>query len=488
MTRVLVIGLDGFDYALASRWLDELPALAGLAGRGAFGPLESIVPPVTPPAWTSMVTGRDPGHFGFTDFTVRRPGTYATPQLVHSGMVRVDTVFDLADRAGLRTLALGVPVSYPPPPRRHGATLSCLMAPSAERRVTDPPELQERWLGLTSQPFLFDVASTDPDVRGDPGALLAKLRRFDDQRFDLAQALAGQDDWELLFVVCTGTDRIAHYFLHHADEQHVAHPADGRWADAMRDHYRHCDRRLGALLETVGADTAVLVVSDHGVQRLDGKLHLNDWLADNGFLVLEERPERPCPLGEAPVDWARTRAWASGFGGQVFCNLAGRYPSGWLDDAGVEQTVAELLEALAGLEHEDGRPVGVDAFRNEEVFSGPQRDRCPDLCLQLDGLRLLTRNAVGGDGLVSPPDADVASHAMSGFLAMAGPGVPAAGHCQALSIYDVAPTILDLLGVEGAAGLPGASLPDELTDPGDEVYSAADRAALASRLETLYLD
>ncbi len=130
MTRVLVVGLDGFDYQLASTWLADLPNLRELMERGAHGPLLSIVQPVTPPAWTSMVTGRNPGWFGFTDFTTRKPGSYAEQRLVHAGMVRADTVFDRADRAGLRTVALSVPVSYPPPRRQGGIVLSCIMAPA----------------------------------------------------------------------------------------------------------------------------------------------------------------------------------------------------------------------------------------------------------------------------------------------------------------------------------------------------------------------
>jgi len=488
MARTLVIGLDGFDWELASRWLPELPAIAGLAARGAFGPLESVVPPVTPPAWTGMATGRNPGHFGFTDFTVRRPGTYAGRQLVHSGLVRADSVFDLADRGGRRTFALSVPVSYPPRPRRHGAVLSCLMTPSLAQRVVLPPGLKDAWIDRAGDPLLFDATIADSDVAGNPDALLRKLRRLDDQRFDLATLIAKEDNWDLLFLVATGTDRVAHYFMNHLDERHVAYPAEPRYANAIRDHYRHCDVRIAELLDLVSSDTTVLVVSDHGVQRLDSKLSLNDWLARKGFLKLEHSLRAACSLANAPVDWDSTRAWASGFGGQIFINRSGRYPRGWLDEQDAEAVIEELVGELAGLRDGD-RPISAEVFRGEDVFTGPYAADCPDLCLALDGLHMLTRDGVGLPRLVEPPggpspEADMASHAGSGFLAIAGPGIPAVGRCAGLSIYDVAPTILELLELDGAAQLDGRSLLGDLS----EAYTSEEEAELTSRLSALYLD
>ncbi len=473
MTRVLVVGLDGFDYQLASTWLADLPNLRELMERGAHGPLLSIVQPVTPPAWTSMVTGRNPGWFGFTDFTTRKPGSYAEQRLVHAGMVRADTVFDRADRAGLRTVALSVPVSYPPPRRQGGIVLSCIMAPSADRPVTHPPALKERWTSLLGQPLLFDAAITDSDVRGDRQALLHKLDALDRQRFDLARHLLAGGEWDLAFMVCTGTDRVAHYFL---DDRHDP--------DAVHDHYVRCDQQLGGLLDDLPGDSAVLVASDHGVQRLDGTVNLNDWLARAGYLVLEEQVGTACRLVDAPVDWARTRAWASGFGGQIWLNRAGVLPLGWLDEEQADGVARELAAHLLELAGDDGQAPKVQVHSREELYSGPFAASCPDLCVQFDELRLLARNSVGHGQTISPPDGeDVASHAQHGFLALAGPGIGAVGTCHALSIYDIAPTILDLLRLDQGQ-LDGRSLLEDLREP----YSVDDQAELASRLETLYLD
>jgi predicted AlkP superfamily phosphohydrolase/phosphomutase len=336
--------------------------------------------------------------------------------------------------------------------------------------------------------LLFDAAITDGDVAGDRKALLRKLRRVDDQRFDLASMIAAGEDWDLLFAVAIGTDRVAHYYMHHLDELHPAHPPDPCYADAIKDHYRHCDARISELLDVAGPETTVLVVSDHGTQRLDGRLSLNDWLASRGFLSLEYRPKSPCSLAAAPVDWGATRAWATGFGGQIFVNRSGRYPLGWLSDKEADAVLDELVGELRSL-HDGSKPIMTEVLRGEDVFTGPYAARCPDLCLCFEGMRVLPRNGVGRPQLFerpgcAPGDEDMASHASSGFLAIAGPGIPAAGRCAGLSIYDVAPTILDLLGLGDAGELDGRSLIGELR----EAYTGEEEAELASRLKSLYLD
>ena len=60
---------------------------------------------------------------------------------------------------------------------------------------------------------------------------------------------------------------------------------------SSRDYYRYLDDEIGIVLELIDDDTAVLVVSDHGAQRLDGGFCVNEWLWREGLLVLKERPD-----------------------------------------------------------------------------------------------------------------------------------------------------------------------------------------------------
>lgn len=486
MTRVLVIGLDALSPDLVERWRPELPNLGRLMQNGIYGPLASITQPITPAAWTAMISGRNPGHFGFTDFTYRVGNAYTDFRLVHSRVIRVPTLYTLLAAAGRRVLAVGVPISYPPLDIANGVSVSCFMAPSLDKPIVHPPDLQAELLAQTSSPYVLDASLADDTREVDRDDLLARIREMDRQRFDIAGHLMTSRDWDLLFMVAMGTDRVGHYFMRFLDPEHGRHDQDPRYANAIRDHYRYCDERIGELVERAGADTVVMVVSDHGIQRLDGKVNLNQWLADHGYLHLEEPLDRPTALSKAPVDWQRTRAWARGWGGQIYLNIDGREPQGCVPPTAAEGLLEELETGLRGLTAADGRPLQVTPIRRRDVYSGAHAERCPDLFVQLDGLHYLTSDRVGYAHTVTPVSdlgADDASHAPAGFLAMAGPGVPAHGRFEALDILDVAPTVLSLLDVPAPDDVEGRPIHVE-----DDVYSTEDEAELTSRLRTLYLE
>lgn len=488
MTRVLVVGLDSFSPDLVDRWLDDLPNLASLMQRGIHGPMQSIVQPVTPAAWTAMISGLNPGHFGFTDFPYRVGHSYTEFKLVHSRLIKVPTLPHLCARENLRAAMVGVPVSYPPVPIPNGVSLSCFMAPSLKRSIVHPPQMQEELLAQTSSPFVLDASleGVPSDDEIDREQLRHSIREYDRQRFDITRYLLSKDPWDLLFMVAMGPDRAGHHFMRYLDPQHGCYEDAPRLRDVIRDQYRYCDERLGELVELAGPETVVMVVSDHGIQRLDGKLNINDWLAAEGLLVFDETPDTLTPLAKASVSWSRTRAWARGYGGQIYLNLHGREAEGCVEPAEAEALLANIEARLRGLRSDDGQPLRMTTLRRSAIYDGPQAERCPDLFVQIEDLRILTSDLVGHGRMVTPASElgpDDASHAMNGFCALAGPGVPQLGRFAALQILDVAPTVLDLLGVEPPPEMEGRAIHLD-----DDVYSEDDESELTSRLQALYLE
>lgn len=486
MSRVLVVGLDGLSPRLVAEWENDLPNLSAMMRSGVHGDLESIVQPVTPAAWTSMISGRNPGHFGFTDFMYRRGHSYTDFKLVHSGVVRVPTLATMLPKASLRVVMVGVPITYPPVEIPDGACVSCFMAPSLSSAITHPAELQEEILSQTTSPYLLDVTAAPAGGAGGLAALVERIRELDRQRFDVSAYLMKTRPWDLFFMVAMGTDRAAHCFFPYTDPEHVAYRPDSPYAEALKDHYAYCDQRLGELIEIAGQDVVVAVVSDHGVQRLDGRVNLNDWLAAKGYLVLTDEVAEPTLLKAAPVDWAATRAWAHGYGGQIYLNVHGREPQGCVAPDDVDELRAELATDLKELRGADGEPLSVDVMPAEGVISGPQADYCPDLFIQVEDLRYLTSDRVGHRTLVAratPEQVDGCSHARHGFFALAGGDVPQLGRFAATHLLDVAPTLLDLLGVDDPPALDGEALP--LGD--DQVFGVEQEAELTNRLRSLYL-
>src|SRR5579871_3707037 len=122
--RVAVIGLDCADPGLVlDRWLGELPTLRRLVDCGTWGRLRSVDPPITVPAWSCMVSGRDPGELGIYGFRNRTSYEYDALAVADSRSVRVDRVWDRLSHAGKHVVVVGVPQTYPPP-HVHGELVS----------------------------------------------------------------------------------------------------------------------------------------------------------------------------------------------------------------------------------------------------------------------------------------------------------------------------------------------------------------------------
>src|SRR3989442_14468684 len=138
-SKLLVVGLDSAVPALVfERWRNELPTIADLIARGAHARLVSTNPPITVPAWTAMMSSRDPGELGFYGFRNRKDHSYDGYAFANSALVKVPRLWDWLGAAGLTLRGLGAPRTDPPPPV-HPATVTCLLTPSTPRRYSDPP-------------------------------------------------------------------------------------------------------------------------------------------------------------------------------------------------------------------------------------------------------------------------------------------------------------------------------------------------------------
>ncbi|MCI3949421.1 MAG: type phosphodiesterase/nucleotide pyrophosphatase, partial [Acidimicrobiales bacterium] len=139
--RVLVVGLDCAAPELVfGEWRDELPTLGRLMREGAWGRLESTIPAITVPAWSAMMTGRDPGQLGFYGFRNRTDHSYDGLAVANARSVREPRLWHVLSDAGLRVAAIGVPQTYPVAPI-NGHMVSCFLTPNARSEFTHPPEL-----------------------------------------------------------------------------------------------------------------------------------------------------------------------------------------------------------------------------------------------------------------------------------------------------------------------------------------------------------
>ena len=464
--RVMVLGLDCLEPTLAfRRYRRRMPNLQRIMA-GAYGRLESICPPITCPAWMCAYTGRDPGQLGVYGFRNRAGWNYEALQLAFSDSIPAapaPAAWDVAGQAGLHSTVIGVPPGYPPRPVR-GEFVGCFLTPGPESAFAHPPALVQETAALVGE-YRFDVE----DARSpDRGRILDEILDMTDKRWRLAAHLLGSRDWDLFAMVEIGTDRAHHAFWQFMDPKHVLYEADSPFATAIADYYAVCDQRIGELLRLVDDQTLVLCVSDHGAQRMDGGLLINEWLLREGYLHLRREPERPGRLRLQDVDWSRTVAWGDGgYYGRIFLNVAGREPEGIVAEGrrdAVRREIAGRLEAMA-------LPWGEPGARNRVYFPEKVyrevRGFAPDLILYpgdlywraLGGLAAQPGEVFTKNNDTGP---DGANHARFGvFAAILGADLRRGGgpgrRLRGLRLVDLGPTVLQHLGLplpEGVVGRP----------------------------------
>jgi predicted AlkP superfamily phosphohydrolase/phosphomutase len=456
--KLIIIGLDCMEPSLVfEQWRQDLPHLSRLMEQGCYGRLESSIPAITVPAWSCMMSGRDPGELGIYGFRNRGDRTYNSMSISDGRAVKVPRLWDILGEAGWTVAAISVPGTSPPY-AVNGSLVSCFLTPSREVPFTHPPELAEQIVSWMPD-FIMDV----PDFRSDAkDEILANIYKLCDQRFILAEKLIEQDSPDFLMLVDMGVDRIHHSFWKPMDTRHPQYEPNSPYANAIHDYYCHVDRRVGELLARCSEDTVVLVVSDHGARPLMGGICLNEWLIQQGYLVLKETPSTPTPLDQVEVDWSQTKAWgAGGYYGRVFLNVKGREPQGVIPLAEYEKVRSQLAEELIHITDPAGNPMEIKPFKPQQIYQ-KVRGIAPDLLVYFDDLAWRSIGSVGYGSLYTTDNdtgADDANHAPYGMMIFYDPKHPRQGQPLAgAQLYDILPTLLDRFGIEPPKGLRGKVL------------------------------
>ena len=418
MSKLALIGLDCVSPELLKDLLPQLPTISRLVNEGSFARLKSVDPPITVPAWRCMMTGVDPGKFGVYGFRNRADYSYTGLKIATAAAFHEEPVWDVLGRHGLRSIILGVPGTYPPKPVR-GLLISGFLAPGIDVPYTYPASLADEVAQAVGE-YVLDVRGFRTD---DKAWLVNELRRMTKRRFALARHLVTHHDWDFFAMVEIGTDRAHHGLWSHYDINHRKYNPNSPFHNAIPDYYRLIDSEIGQLLDVIPSDTRILIVSDHGVQRMEGGIGINEWLIKNGYLRLREYPRVPTRMEDlikkGLVDWSNTIAWGEGgYYGRVFLNVAGREPAGIVSSSDYDRVRAELAAAIAAIPDEDGSSIGTRVFRPEELY--PEVNGIPpDLLVYFGNLAWRSIGTVGWNRIhfhENDTGPDDANHAPYGIL------------------------------------------------------------------------
>ena len=452
--KVLIIGLDCAPPDLVfEKWKNDLPVLRGLMEKGVYGPLKSTDPPITIPAWTSMVTSKNPGRLGLYGIRNRLDYSYEKMVFANSLLVKEDTLWDILSRRGKKVALLGVPQTYPPK-SVNGHMISCFLTPDTNSNYTYPESLKgeiRSWVGE----YLLDVDNFRTEEKD---KLLEQIYEMTEKQFKVALHLLKEKEWDFFMMVEMGVDRIHHGFWKFHDPKHIKYEPGSKYENAIRDYYLYVDRKVGELLSPIDSETTVLVVSDHGAKAMVGGVCVNEWLMEKGYLHLKEKPAGVIPLGKAKVDWKRTMAWGEGgYYSRIFLNVKGREPEGVIAPSDYERIRENLRKALEAITDDRGITIGTKVYKPEEIYSEVRRIP-PDLIVYFGNLSWRSVGSIGlGSILTFENDTgpDDANHDTHGIFIMKGTNVKARGLREGLNLLDVAPTVLNLMGIEVPGDMEG---------------------------------
>ena len=481
--RVFLIGLDGATFTVLDPLMerDVMPFLRDFTARGVRAPLRTIMPPLTPPAWTSLVTGLRPGRHGVFDFFQKESAdseyyTLATAQDIHA-----PTIWSLASEAGRKVVSLNFPLMFPPPeidgwvvpggwmPWRQ-LRLGC-HPPGLFEELKQLPSFDPRELSLDMQLEAKAIEGCEADEYADWIRLHARRER---RWFDILRHLLAKDDAaDLVAVMFDGPDKLQHLcwrFIDSASRPDHPEPWEQEAIDLCEDYFRELDGMLAQIVELAGPEATVVLASDHGFGPTWDVFYVNRWLEEHGYLAWRDTDAGGGDAGTAPhvgfaqitrhindLDWSRTVAYAATPSSQGI-NLVRTPPDG---SAGVPpERRAELLDEIA--EQLRGEPLVLDVFTRAQAFPGPHGDRAPDLSLVLaDGAAV---SILRSDALVRRREQPNGNHRWQGILLAAGPEIRKGIRCDEVSIVDVAPLVLHGLGIPVPDNLDG-DVPAQLLEP-----------------------
>lgn len=367
--RVFILGLDGTPYGLMQDLFSRgiLKNLAEIAQKGSILRMATTVPDVSSVAWTTFMTGVNPGRHGIFGFMDVKPGTYTT-YFPNTTNVRSPCFWHLLGKEGKRSVIVNMPSTYPAK-ELNGALIAGFVAIDLER-ATFPKSLVP-WLKQTG--YMLDVEASK--AREDQKGFFEDLHTSLERREKTFHKLMKEEDWDLFAAIVTGTDRLHHFFWDAYEEENS--PFHG----AFIDYYKAIDGMAGRLYDALKGEATFLALSDHGFGRLHRDLYLNRWLEENGYLCFSGDKRESI----ADADPAKTKAFCLD-PGRIYINVKRKFPSGSVPPGKpYESLVEELSQALKQITAtgpgETDEKVIRSVFTKEELFTGPFLNSAPDLVL-----------------------------------------------------------------------------------------------------------
>ncbi|MGD8834295.1 MAG: alkaline phosphatase family protein [Desulfobacteraceae bacterium] len=484
--RTLLIGLDGATFTILDALMEQgiMPFLNQFAKRGVRSELISVIPPLTPPAWTSLMTGCNPGAHGIFDFFQKEKTSHRLRFTTHQD-VQAKTIWHIVSGAGMRVTSLNFPLMLPPPAIAgnviSGGWLTSRQLPLAcypsdlYRRINALP-------GFNAKELALDMSHEEKALEGcrqdEVQSWIQMHIRREQQWFEIIRNRMQKDPCELEAILFDGIDKIQHLcwsYLTTDSVGQLSEVLDHGIRELSFKYFSELDRILAQIAELAGPEATIVLVSDHGFGAQRDTFFVNEWLERNGYLKWADKdsPWRSATgilgMGEMAkhifkIDWDHTVAYAStpSSNGIHIVKESSEHPNG-ITPGAYNAMRYELMQNLKKiLSPTTGDPLISKIWPREEAFSGKHVECAPDLTLLLHDGGLVS--ILSSDEVVKPLKSVKGSHRMEGIFLAKGPGINSYFEQKSISILDIAPILLHTLNIPIPSEMEGG-IPDNLFTP-----------------------
>jgi predicted AlkP superfamily phosphohydrolase/phosphomutase len=498
--KIAIIGIDGATWRVIEPWAAEgrLPTFSRLMKQGAWGALQSTIPPITAPAWSSLMTGKNPGGHGLFDFIEHKPNAYGI-SYTFGGQRKCPTVWDILSDRGYRVGVINVPMTYPPDPI-NGYMISGMDTPDETSPFIYPRALKDEiWKKLGGIKLdIHHLGYMDTDEKR--FSVLDQLMRIEEERTELVEYMFKNHPTDVIMTVLNSVDQVQHHFWHYMDPLHPRydHQGHGLFGEAVLKICQHADSMLKKLVNIFGDDTLIILASDHGFGPSSNKMIcINKALEKGGFLsfkptsailpgVLDNasrflrdrlppqvkqkiakilpwaRAHMETLVATSNIDWKNTQAYCfetSVTSPNIWINLKDKRPEGTVNAEDYMEVRGKVKSWLLSIKDpKTGGQAIPNIYEKETIYPGSAVDNAPDLILSWwEGEGFTPWPSVINGRVVGSPIVEYVSHPLSsgkewggthtmeGIVLLKGPGI-IPGDLTDSRIIDIAPTIFSALG------------------------------------------
>ena len=506
--KVLVVGLDGATFDLIMPWITEglLPNMFKMLRNGLHNELISTIPMFTPTAWSSFMTGKNPGKHGVTGFFTRDKKNYEL-SLINPSNIRGNVLWDILGENGKRVIIINVPTTYPPK-KVNGLLITGMLTPSKSKNFTYPLSLRSEINALVGE---YKIYPSHLYSENREDLFISDVFKVTEIQAKTAEYLMQKYPWDFFMIVFTGGDQLQHAFWKHIDAKHPKYckEKEKKYREILFQYYKKTDDVIGRLFDKSGKNATKIVMSDHGFGPLYKFIHINQWLIEKKLLKFKNNPfiilkYQLFKLGITPesvyniflkvflgdirsklgrrkghklisklflsfsdVDWKKSRAFSMGAMGQIYLNVKGRESKGIVQPGEeyriLRKKISNLLYKLN--DADTGKPVIDQVFFKEDIYHGCYLKEMPDIVI------------LPGEGYIGFEEYEFASnkvlkksvgisgtHRLNGILIASGPNIKGGFKLKKKpKIWDITPTIYKVMNIPVPSEVDGSVLKELIT-------------------------